>query len=323
MKHQAPSMSWLIEYIVVNVKLCKFTILLNFYFIYTHIFIWLDLWKWLQVCNYSTFDFSTLCLFPTIEKSEADFKGSGWGWEVNPVSLCQHNKFLFIWRGCSFRLHASVTRLPKPGLCVCVFSCSYLNGLMLEGVEISDGGLDSLPLHKKEWRENLCWFSLKKTSAADRDKNQDMCLNQDNCFKKHCTDRCCLLSQCSGEILKQVPHLVMHKGLVSMSKLWRNSEENKTKGGLSCLTAGRKLWNNYACYDMTFTQPKRNWSQTVRSLKCFNCSVLLRQSKVLSTHYLTRHEGAVSTKAGILFSTLLIRKSLVFERPKDWTLTSK
>lgn len=57
--------------------------------------------------------FSMPCPFRTLQQSEANFKRSGWGWKVNPVSLCQHNMFLFIWRGCSFRLYASVTQLPN------------------------------------------------------------------------------------------------------------------------------------------------------------------------------------------------------------------
>lgn len=130
-------------------------------------------------------------------------------------------------------------------------------------------------------------------------------------FKSKCTYLIMFNITGSGEILKQVLHLAMHKGLVSMSMLWRKSDKNKTKGGLSCLTAGRKLRNNYACYDMTFTQPKRNQSQAARSLKCFNCSVLLREPKVWSTHYLTRHEGAVSTNAVMLFFLHLVDQDVL------------
>lgn len=111
---------------------------------------------------------------------------------------------------------------------------------------------------------------------------QHLCNKQ--LFLKHCTHLIQSIITGSGEILKHVPHLIMHKGLVSMSKLWRNSKkkQNKTKGGLSCLTAGRKLWNNYACYDMTFTKLKRNWSQTAYSLKCFNCSVCWESQRYYS-----------------------------------------
>lgn len=123
-----------------------------------------------KVCNYCICDFFTLCPFSTLEHSEPDFNGSGWGWEVNPVPLCQHNKFLFIWWGCSFRLHASVTQLPKSGLCMCVFCSSYLNGPLLKGVEILDGGLDSLPFYKKNGGKTCAEFLSKSLLYVIRKK---------------------------------------------------------------------------------------------------------------------------------------------------------
>lgn len=101
---------------------------------------------------------------------------------------------------------------------------------------------------------------------------QHLCNKQ--LFLKHCTHLIQSIITGSGEILKHVPHLIMHKGLVSMSKLWRNSKKNKTKqkeAFLAWLQGG-----NYETIMLVMTWRSLNWKETeARRLTLWSVLIVL------------------------------------------------